>query len=190
MDEEQYLTAPLVFPLCFTTDALLCFFIFGCGFISGSLLIVLRLPICRSLKFISHWTCGLGHHYALCCWLALNISLTNGFSLFAWPHDSSHRGGLPPLPILFGTISIFSAFCSILSTFWQQKGYFQSLFGSKSHLLPGTKLKTFPIVWCFDIVSAVAVPRYFLCSTIKYPSPSTAPQGHFLCVALLKFLPH
>lgn len=84
-----------------------------------------------------------------------------------------------PLSTLFGTLSTFSAFCSVLSILWQQEGYFQSLFGSKSPLLPGTKLKTFPLVQGFDIVSAVAVQKYFLCSTIKYPHPINSPSGTF-----------
>ena len=43
--------------LCYNTNVLLYFLIPGYGFlISGSLLIVLGLPICRSFKFTSHWT--------------------------------------------------------------------------------------------------------------------------------------
>ena len=45
-----------IYLLCNNTNALLYFLIPGYGFlISGSLLIVLGLPICRSLKFTSHW---------------------------------------------------------------------------------------------------------------------------------------
>lgn len=46
-----------IYLLCYNTNALPYFLIPGYGLlISGSLLIVLGLPICRSLKFISHWT--------------------------------------------------------------------------------------------------------------------------------------
>lgn len=67
------------------------------------------------------------------------------------------REGSLLFPFFLAQSAFSSAFCSILSTLWQQEGYFQSLFGSESHLLPGTKLRTSPIVQRFDTASAVAV---------------------------------
>lgn len=99
-------------------------FILGCGFlISRSLLIVLGLPICKSLKFSSSWTLAefcLAHQnvgFLLTCqppkWL---------WSV-AWPCSSSHAGwGLSLLSLAHSALSLHFV------AFWAYSGSRKGIF--------------------------------------------------------------
>lgn len=109
--------------LWFAKNALPCFFHVRCGFlISGPLLLhscVQNLKVYIMLNFYNDFC--LAHQIAGCQLYLLASEMV-------WPCNYSYTGGLPPLSILFGTISIFSVFCSILSISWQQEECFPSLF--------------------------------------------------------------